>query len=170
LGGEVTTHRAIAWCVLLFSLATVGDATAQTARDAVRAFAKLDARTETGVSYRDYVAALGDLNFELQSFAESAESRKYPEVQKALDLAMLRHLEAKELWGLTFGRSGSKSLTATSEIARAFLARYPDAARPLKDGGAMLSGGNVSIEFLIPFIWQDASRNVAKAKQLLPAQ
>ncbi len=168
-GGRMSARRIVYCCLVLLCFAVIGNASAQTAKNAVRAFAKLDARTETGISYRDYVSTLGDVNFELKSFTESSEARKYPEVQKALNHAMLCHLEAKELWGLKFGRYGSQSLPPTSEIAKSLLARYPEAARPLADGGAILVTGNVSIEFLIQHIWKDASRSVENAKRLLSA-
>jgi len=81
-----------------------------------RALDHVDASMETGINYRDYSAALGDLNIELRSFAGSSDAQKYPQVKKELETAMLRHREASGLWNLMFGRYGTKSLTPTAPI------------------------------------------------------
>ena len=48
---------------------------AQSAKDAVRALQKFQARIEVGISYRDYAPALGDVKFEVNQFLRSPEAQ-----------------------------------------------------------------------------------------------
>lgn len=162
----IRPHRYFLFVLLCLTLNAHG----QSAKDAVKAFSKLDARIETGVSYRDYVAELGDVNFELKSFADTPEAKKRPEILALLMRAMALHVEAKELWAITFGRHGIKTLTTVpGGLGSSLLSEYPDAAKDAGNGGAMISG-QIYVEFLLPFIWRDASGNVARARKQLISQ
>ncbi len=155
---------AIAMAILLAGCAVH----AESARDVVKAFAKLDARTEIGINYRDYTAALGDVNFEFKSFQEGPESKRYPEITRALGVALGRYTEAGMLWQLGVG--GAKRLYPGEEISKWITARYPDAAKSLGEGGATFSSGGMSIIDVLPFFWKDAGENIEVAKKLLPTQ
>ncbi|HTF66507.1 MAG TPA: hypothetical protein VK638_27865 [Edaphobacter sp.] len=52
----------------------------QKAKEAVIALKKLEARTDAGVSHRDYLVALGDTNFSVRQFLESERAREVPRV------------------------------------------------------------------------------------------
>jgi hypothetical protein len=49
---------------------------AQSAKEAVRALPKLQARVEAGISYRDYSPALGDALFEVKLFLQSPGAKE----------------------------------------------------------------------------------------------
>jgi hypothetical protein len=71
---------------------------AQSAKDAVRALQKLQARVESGISYRDYAPALGDALFEVKLFLRSPEAKTKPELAAAVSKAMEYYQTAGEMW------------------------------------------------------------------------
>lgn len=144
----------------------VESAHAQSAQEAIRAFLRLDARLEVGISYRDYVAELGELNFELKSFADSNDAARLPEIYDALNLALIYHLRAQRLWEGTFGRRGTKTLRLKSDYGKLLLSLYPDAALSVEDGGATIDG-EIHMMKLLPFVWGQASQKIAEAKKIL---
>ncbi|MGD0217487.1 MAG: hypothetical protein ABSC45_08265 [Desulfobaccales bacterium] len=48
----------------------------QSAKDALRAMKKLQARTQAGISYNDYAPALGEAKFEINLFLESPAAKE----------------------------------------------------------------------------------------------
>ena len=56
----------------------------QSAKDAIRALKKLEARVEAGISYKDYAPALGDAKFEVNLFLESPEAKEMPRLSEAV--------------------------------------------------------------------------------------
>ncbi len=71
---------------------------AQSAKDAVRALQKLQARVEVGVIYRDYLPALGDAKFEVNLFLKSPEAKNKIELADAISTAMEYYETAGEIW------------------------------------------------------------------------
>lgn len=71
---------------------------AQSAKDAVRALQKLQARVEAGISYRDYAPALGDALFEVKLFLASPEAKTKPALASAVSKTMEHYLIARQIW------------------------------------------------------------------------
>ena len=71
---------------------------AQSAKDAVRALQRLQARVEAGISYRDYAPALGDALFEVKLFLRSPEAKTKPALAAAISKAMEYYQTAGEMW------------------------------------------------------------------------
>lgn len=137
---------------------------AEGARDATKAFAKLQARTEAGIAYRDYAAALGDANYEFKAFKDGPEWGKYPEVAHALDYALGRYAEAGMLWQLSMA---SGPTLYEKSVMQQIVAKYPDAAKSLTAGGATFDTGGMQIARVLPFYWQDAATSVDAARRSL---
>jgi len=53
---------------------------ADSAKDGIIALKKLQAKCQTGISYRDYSNALGEAKFPVNMYTESEESKKYPDL------------------------------------------------------------------------------------------
>jgi len=49
---------------------------AQSAKEIINAFEKLESRIEVGISYNDYTSALGDVNFKVKMFLKSPEAKE----------------------------------------------------------------------------------------------
>jgi hypothetical protein len=150
--------------VLLLMLA--GAACADSARDAVKAFAKLQARTEAGVTYRDYSEALGNVNYEFKAFKDSQEWAKYPAVASALSNALGRYAEAATIWD--FGITTNSPTLHEQSVIRQIAAKYPAAGKPMSAGGAAFDTGGMHITSVLPYFWQDAAASVETARRSLP--
>ncbi len=83
-------------CVLILVFGNV--CFAQSARDAVRALQKLQAKIDVGMTYLDYVSALGDTWFEVKSFLDSSEAKIKPALTLEISQSMDNYRLAKEYW------------------------------------------------------------------------
>jgi hypothetical protein len=73
------------------------------AKDVVKALKKLQARTEIGVNFVDYDAAVSDVYPDVKVFVESAEAKNLPELRLVLKNAMDCYLKVRELWSIKIG-------------------------------------------------------------------
>jgi hypothetical protein len=71
---------------------------AQSAKEAVRALQKLQAKLEAGMTYLDYVSALENTWFEVKSFLEGPEANKEPKLTSEINQSMDNYRFAKEYW------------------------------------------------------------------------
>jgi hypothetical protein len=70
----------------------------QSARNALNAVKKLEARTEVGVSYQEYSTVVGEAWGDIKVFAESSEGKKLPEFSFLLVSAMGKYKLALDIW------------------------------------------------------------------------
>lgn len=147
---------------LLAGIATA--AQAQSIQDAVKALAKLQARTETGINYRDFTMSLGEANFEIKSVREGPDAKKYPDALKRLEVALLRYTESQLLWDLSIGSYGN---IYPKEAIKIVTERYPDTGKPIEHGGATVAYGALSVSQVLPHYWREAATNIAEAKKLI---
>ena len=73
---------------------------AQSANDAVKALQKLQTKIEIGMTYHDYVSALGDTWFEVKSFLDSPEAKIKPELASEINQSMDNYRFAREYWAI----------------------------------------------------------------------
>jgi hypothetical protein len=73
---------------------------AQSAKDAVRALQKLQAKIEIGMTYPDYVSALEDTWFEIKSFLDSPEAKIKTELALEINQSMDNYRFAREYWAI----------------------------------------------------------------------
>ncbi len=77
------------------------------ARDAVVALKKLEARTQTGITYDDYLKALGEARFAVNLFADSEESKKFQTLREAVQNIMSDYQFAGDVWKMKLDRAVS---------------------------------------------------------------
>ena len=138
----------------------------QSAKDAIRALKKLEARVEAGISYKDYAPALGDAKFEVNLFLESPEAKEMPRLSEAVKKTMGHYLTANTVWQYKFiGNGVTHSLPKASalEIAKA----YPATRRYITSSRYAQSDGKLDIDTAISAIWKEASEELKKATNLL---
>ena len=70
----------------------------QSARNALNAVKKLEARTEVGMSYKDYSTAVGEAWGDVKVFAESPEGKKLSDFSFVLVSAMGKYKLALDIW------------------------------------------------------------------------
>lgn len=139
-------------CALL-ALATT--AAAAPPPDLARAFARIDARTETGVNYRDLSQLVGDANLELKMYAATPDAARHKEGLDLLAASVTVYSESVSLWGLKI-KGAATSFYSTAPIFQGYAKRYPKAVLPAENGGAMIGEG-MHIDYLLPFLWRDAA-------------
>jgi hypothetical protein len=71
---------------------------AQSAKEAVRALQKLQARIEIGISYRDYSPALGDAKFEVNLYMQGREAKTKLELATSLSKVIDLYQAALDVW------------------------------------------------------------------------
>lgn len=155
---------------------------AQTAKDAYKALKRLEARTETGISVRDYAPALGDAKVELNLFIESPESKKNQALSKSLQKAMEHYQSASTVMGYkVVGGRVQEFIPISSEFAQIMLKKYPAANAPALDQnnkipenpGALVSVSgqkNIYLNQLILIIWQEASKELKRSAKLISSK
>lgn len=70
----------------------------QSAILAYKALKKVEARTEVGVSRRDYPEVIAEAKVAVNLFLESPESKTVPELTQSLEKAMKHYTDASNLW------------------------------------------------------------------------
>jgi len=70
----------------------------QSAREAVKALQKLEARCMVGVSYIDYARELGETLYQVKSFLESPESAKTTKLSDSIKKTIFHYIMLKEVW------------------------------------------------------------------------
>jgi hypothetical protein len=156
-------------CLLVAGICSV--AAAQSAEGAYRALKKLEAKTQVGISPRDYSAALGEARFELNMFMEGPEAKRQPQVAQYLTEAM-KHFQAATKFINLSGPHGAPWVfweAPYEQLYGPFLREhYPQALKPNHDGGALTKAASdakttLQVELLLGIIWGEASKALRMA-------
>jgi hypothetical protein len=126
-----------------------------------RAFTKIAATLETGVSYRDYPALLADANTELRLYADSADGKAHPAAVEGYRAALARYVEARELWSRKFEADNDMrdQICAQAIYDHDYGRRYPDAPR----NAMQCQNGGFRVDALLPYLWRDAAQLASQA-------
>lgn len=140
---------------------------AQSAKEAIMALKKLEARCQTGISYRDYSSALGEAKFPVNVFQESKEASKNIKLAESISRAMGHYETAGKFWGYKF--SVWKYYINSDELE--ILEKYPDATKDVESGGARMTftsvkGPRMVVDFLLPIVWREASKELTNTSKL----
>lgn len=151
-------------CGIFFLIAGPTMSYAQLAKDAIMALKKLEARTEVGISYRDYTPALGEAKFLINIYLESKEADNDPQLKDAIVKAMRCYDDAKTYWKYEFDADGIIGMWPNT------LKEYPEAKKPINAGGASVNrwpfGRRLMVKALLPIVWKHASQELTKATDL----
>jgi hypothetical protein len=107
---------------------------AQSAKEAFMALKKLEARTQVGVSYRDYSSALGEAKFPVNLFVESKEGRESIDLAKAIRKTFAIYSDALMVFG--YKTTGGLVYGDNTEIGRYLLPKYPQLGKSISEKGA----------------------------------
>ena len=149
----------------------------QSAKEAISALKRLEARVEVGISYRDYGPALGDALFGVNQFLQSPEARKNPKLAEVITKVMTHFRMAGRVWNwsISSGSSGYKYLPVgkakfygsrseeeeLNKLLKDILAKYPNVTEVALTGS--MEYGSLSIEKVVGFIWKEASEELKQA-------
>lgn len=139
---------------------------AETAKDAIQALKKLQMRTETGVSYREYPSILSDTKYTVKMYVESPEGALNSELSKLL-LEPLNHFEsALTIWKDKFStnKGNCPSNWLCDDDIYAVTKVYSDA--PVHIAG-YTKIKYLDIDETISFLWAKGKKDIDKASLLL---
>ena len=129
------------------------------ARDALKSIRRLQAKVQTGISYRDYSPALADAKLEVSMFVESSSGKKFPEFASLLSRAIGHYDVANNLWKIKFVER--YAWLTDKEVTRSLMAIYPEIAASKQERV------NLHIEETVMRIWGAASKDIDQATKLL---
>lgn len=164
---------------LIFLLVLSNISLAQSEKNAIRALKKLEAKCQVGVSYRDYITALGDTKFEVNMFLESSKAAKNPELAASIKKAMIHYEMAGKVLTYNSSLPGGGGffflipgpMDVGYEFGKAILKSYPKANKNIENGGALTGEGSprgvIDVSALVQIIWQEASAELKKASFIL---
>jgi hypothetical protein len=157
----------------LTSIVLVGTAFGQTAKDAIEAMQKLGARTEVGISYKDYGPALGEANYKVKTYLENPESDKNPKLKGSIKKSWLCYLAVNQVWEYQFARGQSSTpnlldrqsyLKTDAPFIDLLIKYHPEISQKIQDGRFLAFSDAIAV------IWKEASQEVQFASKLLSIQ
>jgi hypothetical protein len=132
---------------------------AQSAKDALMALKKLEARCQGGISYNDYVNALGEAKFHLYLYYKSPDAEKYPDLSDSFEKAILHYEFAGMVWRQKMSKKYGEFIDMDSELGKSITRSYPNAKKVMNAGSGIYSG-EYAIDLLLPLIWAEASKEL----------
>jgi len=169
---------------LLISIFIIPAAHGQSARDAVKALKRIEARADMGISYNEYVLAVADARVEVQMYMESHEAKQKAALTDLIKKILEHYETAREVWknkvsrtqdlGTVFGHLICLNDEPEGARGRRLLKQYPLAEKPVDQGGALAKRAykkdrceEVLVDNLIFIIWQEASKDLLQATKML---
>lgn len=152
------------------------------ALSAIKALKKLEARTEAGISYKDYPPALGEAKFEVNQYLENDKSDRNPDLKKTIAEAMDLYKFAYEVWEAKFSWEVSPDGSITIDmpgmvpysaaLATVYFLKFPDLNKDVADGGVLRKSENskyhtMRIDVALGRVWEKASKKTADASAIL---
>jgi hypothetical protein len=71
----------------------------QSAKDAYKALKKIEAKVEVGIGYKDYMNTLGDAQYEVNLYSQSAEATKESDAVSLMKNVLNHYRLAGVVWG-----------------------------------------------------------------------
>lgn len=142
------------------------------------ALKKLEAKTETGINYRDYGKEMGETWFAVKGYLESPSANKEPEIAQALAGAMRKYNLAAQLWTWSIESKRDFPKDAVCEKLdylwkdrkENIEKELPDAIKPRESGGAKFKEyppGSSPVDCIaytaaLHIAWSNASKELKK--------
>lgn len=171
--------------MLIVLFGSVGLAYGQSAKDAIKALKKLEAKVESGTSYKKYREDLGDANAEVKLFLESKAAKNDPSLALSIKKIMGNYQDAADLWSTIAAHpqrvpyfSPDEKLSPTYreqwhtnlvETANKMFKKYPkayDKCRVQRTSTFMGKTSSfpkeISLDEFLSVIWGEASKELKK--------
>lgn len=135
----------------------------QLGRDAYMALKKLEARTQVGVSYRDYSGVLGEAVFPRKVFLETKAGSVADGFSEPLRAAGEHFGRAGEVWAFKFQENDGEDYVIDSGKYRRFVEAFPEATQV---ASAMSGRQTVRIDDLVSRHWALAAESLKLAGEV----
>ena len=142
---------------------------AQSAKEAFMALKKLEARTQAGISYRDYGPALGEATFPVNLYLETAEGKESSDLANAIRRTMSIYSDAR--LSFRYNVKGGRFYGDNTNLGRYLLPKYPILGKRLSEGGARrppsASKYDLYSKITTTILFDLAGQSLAEASKLL---
>jgi len=135
--------------------------TPENLKNAVLALKKLEARCQTGISYREYIPYLGEIRYSVNAFLESAESARYPSVSRPVADSFSHFEFAARIWEVKVSERKSH-IDRFHPLAPRIL-QYPGADNSIDNGGVTIEINKISVEHSLKMAWRKAFQGADEA-------
>ncbi|NIQ39580.1 MAG: hypothetical protein GTN81_13460 [Proteobacteria bacterium] len=112
------------------------------AKEVVRALQELHSRYKQDISYDEYMEILRDTRSEVNSYLKSEEAENRVQIATSILNVLIHYQNVEEIWKYKNKYNTSYVRKNRNDI-QSYLRRYPNASKPLSEGGAIdnLPGG-----------------------------
>jgi hypothetical protein len=142
----------------------------ESAKNAVKALKKLEARCQAGISYRDYSPALGDAKFDVNMFIETNDAKELEKLRLSIMKSIQHYEYANIIWQLRFALE-QELYDVNSSFASGFFAAYPEANKKETEGGIIDDKYNkIFFQTAISYVFSTASKELTNSFALLNKQ
>lgn len=154
--------KILCFIILLIPIFAYADNT----KDAVMALKKMEARVQSGISYRDYGNALADAKFPVNLFMESIEVKKNPGLTDSISKVMKHYEFAGDLWNAKIKAPLDDMLHKgliwdKKAMAKEIKDLYPNVPPP---SGLLVK--YYSVDLVLSVIWAEASKELENTTRL----
>jgi hypothetical protein len=154
--------------IAILFLPACSTAVPQSAKDAHEALKKLEARTQVGITYPEYLKAVGDTKYLVQKFLETKDADNHPNIANAHKKTMLNYELAAAVWQSRFTPVRGIELMSEQGISiREYLGKrheWPSLIIEQSQAGALEI---LDPQKLLSLIWTKASKELAAATELI---
>jgi len=146
----------------------------ESAKNAVKALKKLEARCQAGISYRDYSPALGEAKFETNMFLQSKDAEDFKELRSSISKAVGHYEYANVIWQYKF-LLNKDLFELDSDFSKSFLKAYPEANKQDSEGGVITTSKYdnkewVFFSLVISHVFSAGSKELANAFAMLSSK
>lgn len=137
----------------------------ESAREALRALKKLEARCQAGISYKDYGPALGEAKFEVNLFLESPEAKEKVLLAVKFERCLADHQLARSVWELylvTLQHGHTRQGIYPVEYARRLESSFPE-MREVINNSPVRDKKFILLSEVLGVIWKEAGKVLQEA-------
>ena len=126
------------------------------AKAAVKALKKIEAKTQAGIIFAKYSESVGDTLFEVKEFTQSQDAKIFDNLAKSVSEAMEYYQMASDRWNLAIKSNGKYKAEDELQII------WNNASINIKDAETLLNNGGK--EFPVDYLKLKKSRDEENAK------
>lgn len=129
-------------------------------KEILRAFRKMEAKTQTGISYRNYPEPLSNLRFELTEFIRSSGGKYNQSFNSALISAMKHFEYAVNAWDFGISKGGGSRKIPLQYMSSEY---YSEAEKYTEN---VFGSKYIKYDDLLSVIWGAASQEIKNAEKI----
>ena len=135
---------------------------------------KLAARTEVGISYKDYGTILGEANYNVKPYLKNPDSNNNPKLKEVIQKTWTHYLMAHQTWEYQFARYSQSNtphafdrnsyIKTDAQAIDLLIKNYPEVSQKIRNGRFL------DVSDALAVIWHAASIELNFAVKLLALQ